>query len=82
MTTARRLSDGELGRDCVEVIYAAYLAAERGARVTLPFNAKLNSRQLSAISYQLRIVIPAKEGISVPPLRRGDHRGAATPVSE
>ena len=33
------LSDGELGRDCVEVIYAAYLAAERGARVTLPFNA-------------------------------------------
>ena len=32
------LSDGELGRDCVEVIYAAYLAAERGARVSLPFD--------------------------------------------
>ena len=32
------LSDGELGRDCVEVIYAAYLAAARGARVSLPFD--------------------------------------------
>lgn len=32
------LSDGQLGRDCVEVIYAAYLAAERGSRVSLPFN--------------------------------------------
>lgn len=29
------LSDGQLGRDCVEVVYAGYLAAERGARVTL-----------------------------------------------
>jgi predicted dehydrogenase len=32
---ARPKSDGELGRDVVEVIYAAYLSAEEGRRVTL-----------------------------------------------
>ncbi|MDE3076813.1 MAG: gfo/Idh/MocA family oxidoreductase, partial [Chloroflexota bacterium] len=30
------VSDGRLGRDVVEVIYAAYLSAEEGRRVNLP----------------------------------------------
>jgi len=30
------LADGSLGRDVVQVVYAAYLSAEKGRRVTLP----------------------------------------------
>ncbi|MBI2941867.1 MAG: hypothetical protein HYY04_15665 [Chloroflexi bacterium] len=33
------LADGQLGRDVVEVLYAAYVSAEEGRRMELPVNA-------------------------------------------
>ncbi len=40
------LADGRLGRDVVEVIYAAYVSAEEGRRITLPTSGTLDRRVL------------------------------------